>query len=366
VGADKMALHRVWSGKRIRHVVLVCVVGLFAACEPQTNKGETEVEEVVRPARIETLQSVSSSGLVFNGTVRAAQRAELAFKVAGRVDKVMVDEGASVTAGQELARLDDREFRTVLASAQAEFATADADYRRGQAIYERSQAISRRDLEKLETQRNLVANRLRSAQLALDETLLKAPFDGIVGRKLVEDFSRVGANQTVLVVQNLQDLEVVIQVPDRVVLQSSGSSDVYAEISGLDQTFPLSLKFFSTEADPTTQTYQVILGLDGKGDARILPGMSARVFSDSGSAANAGVTVPLGAIVPNNQGQQFVWKLDVDNRAQRANIEAGQLSGDRVVVTSGLQPGDRIITAGVSSVREGMKVRPLQGNGVSR
>ena len=277
----------------------------------------------------------------------------------------MVDEGASVTAGQELARLDDREFRTVLASAQAEFATADADYRRGQAIYERSQAISRRDLEKLETQRNLAANRLRNAQLALDETLLKAPFDGVVGRKLVEDFGRVGANQTVLVVQNLQDLEVVIQVPDRVVLQSSGSSDVYAEIPGLDQTFPLSLKFFSTEADPVTQTYQVVLGLDGKGDARILPGMSARVFSDS-SRMDAGVSVPLSAIVPNNQGQQFVWKLDVDNRAQRANIEAGQLSGDRVVVTSGLQPGDRIITAGVSSVREGMKVRPLQGNGASR
>jgi len=360
-----MALHRVWSVKRIKQVVFVCVVGLLTACEPQANRVETEAEEVVRPARIETLQSASAAGLVFNGTVRAAQRAELAFKVAGRVDKVLVDEGAAVRAGQELARLDDREFRTALASAQAEFATADADYRRGQAIYERSQAISRRDLEKLETQRNLAANRLRNAQLALDETLLKAPFDGVVGRKLVEDFGRVGANQTVLVVQNLQDLEVVIQVPDRVVLQSSGSPDVYAEIPGLNQTFPLSLKFFSTEADPVTQTYQVVLGLDGKGDARILPGMSARVFSDS-SGMDAGVSVPLSAIVPNNQGQQFVWKLDADDRAQRAAVQAGQLSGDRAVVTSGLQPGDRIITAGVGSVHEGMKVRPLQDNGATR
>jgi RND family efflux transporter MFP subunit len=354
------------SGKL--HSILLLLAGalLLSACEPQADGQDSVQQEVVRPAKIETLQRASISGLDLAGTVRAAQRAEMAFKVAGRVDKVLVDEGDRVKQGDELARLDDREFRTALSSARAEYATADADYRRGLAIFERSQAISRRDLEKLETQRSLMANRLRNAELVLEETVLRAPFDGIVGRKLVEEFGRVGANQPVVIVQNLDELEVVIQVPDRVVLHSSTSPEVFAEIPGLDQTFPLNLKFYSTEADPVTQTYQVILGLGDKGDARILPGMSARVFSEAATSDSLWVSVPLGAIISNNQGQQYVWKLDADSRARMQPVAVGSLQGNRVMVTEGLQPGDQIITAGLSGLKDGMPVRPLETNGEAR
>ncbi len=111
-------------------------------------------------------------------------------------------------------QLDDREFQTTLGSSRAEYASADADYKRGKAIYDRSQALSKSDLEKLATQRSLAANRLKEVQLALEETRLLAPFAGIVGRKLVDDFAQVSANQALVIVQAL---EVMIQVPDKVV-----------------------------------------------------------------------------------------------------------------------------------------------------
>lgn len=345
---------------RVRLALLVLAGALLVGCDKQTESDTPRSTEVERPARIELVQPLQSDGLVFNGTVRAAQRAELAFKVSGRVDKVLVNEGDRVQQGDLLAQLDDREFNTALGSARAEYASADADYKRGKAIYDRSQAISKSDLEKLATQRSLAANRLKEAQLALEETRLLAPFAGIVGRKLVDDFAQVSANQTLVIVQDLQELEVMIQVPDKVVLQNQRDRQVVARIVGLEQTFPLTLKFFATEADPVAQTYQAIFGLGEKGDAPVLPGMSAQVFVTQGSGgASEQVAVPLSAVVPDNQGQQYVWKVGADNRAQRQNVEVGSLLGDRVVITQGLQQGDRIITAGVRSVQDGMPVRPM-------
>lgn len=341
-----------------RRLMLIMGFCLLAACDSSSPPVVEKSEDIVRPAMIETVQWVAGSDLVFNGTVRAAKRAEMAFKVAGRVEEVMVNEGDFVTTGDALARLDDRELKAALNSAQAEFNSADADYRRGKAIFESTQAISRRDYERLETQRNLAANRLSTARLAVEETALLAPFDGVISRKMVENFARVSANQPIVLLQDLEDLEVVIQVPDQIVLQSARRTGAFAEIPGLEQMFALSLKFFSTEADPVTQTYQVVLSLNDKGDANILPGMSARVFA-SQQTDEGHITVPLSAIVPNNQGQQFVWQVDTESRARLQPVEVGELVGDRVFILSGLTTGDQIITAGVNSVQEGMRVRPM-------
>ncbi|GAA0783624.1 efflux RND transporter periplasmic adaptor subunit [Marinobacterium sediminicola] len=333
---------------------------VLTGCNDDQGTVSPAVHEIERPARIEPVTSASATGLVFNGTVRAAQRAEMAFKVAGRIDKLLVNEGDRVSQGDLLAQLDDRQFRTALASAQAEYASANADYQRGLTIFKRSQAISKSDLEKLATQQNLASNRLKEAQLALDEARLTAPFDGVIGRKLVEDFARVNANQTVLVLQNLQDLEIVIQVPDQVILRRQREHQLVARVAGLEREFPLSLRFFATEADAVTQTYQVVFGLEQKGDIPVLPGMSAQVYAIGSSSNNeARVTVPLSAIIPDNQGQQSVWLVNDQGRTERRGVEVGPLLGDRAVITQGLALGDRIITAGVASVREGMPVRPL-------
>lgn len=344
-------------------LLLLCLL-ILTGCDTAPPPSNQISEEIVRPARIEIVQAVLGTDLVFNGTIRSAQRAEMAFKVAGRIEEILVNEGQLVKQGDELARLDDREIRATFNSAQAEFNSADADYRRGKAIFDSTQAISRRDLERLETQRSVAANRLSTARISLEETILQAPFDGIVSRKLVENFSRVSANQPVLLIQDPQELEVVIQVPDQVVLQSARRTGAYAEIPGLEQTFPVTLKFFSTEADPITQTYQVVLALNEKGDANILPGMSARVFA-SQQGDDKHISIPLSAVVPNNQGQQFVWTVDQQSRTVLQPIDIGELVGDRVFIRSGLSAGEQIITAGVNSVREGMKVRPMEPVGVT-
>ncbi|WP_428476165.1 efflux RND transporter periplasmic adaptor subunit [Photobacterium japonica] len=323
------------------------------------------VAPVIKPALTEVISTRANDDLSFNGVVRAAERADLAFRIGGRITDIAVKEGDEVKQGQILATLDSRDAQTALASAKLELDNSKAEYQRGKAIYEKSQAIAKSDLDTLTTRYNLAKNRLAEAQRQLEYTQIKAPFDGIIGRKLVDNHVQIQANAPIVTLHNLQDLEVVINIPDNVMLSGMAGTKAQAELSAIPGVvFPLALRTYATQADPITQTYAVVLGFEDSKGYRVLPGMAVKVLpyeskqSEQGSEALSMITVPLTAVVPDNQGRQFVWVINADNKAEKRYITVGALSKNRVVVTEHLNVGERVIIAGVSSVKEGMEVRP--------
>ncbi|STO57253.1 efflux RND transporter periplasmic adaptor subunit [Grimontia hollisae] len=323
---------------------------------------EQEAAPVIKPALTEIVQAQRAADLSFNGVVRAAERADLSFRIGGRLTDILVKEGDEVKKGQLLARLDARDAKTALASAELELKNTTLEYERAKAIFKKSQAISKADLDAITTQFNLARNRVDEARRQLEYTELHAPFDGIIGRKLVDNHIQVQANEPVLTVHDLSDLEVVINVPYQVVLSGGNSNNkAIAEISSIPgQQFPLTLRTFATQADPVSQTYAVVLGLEQTNGFRVLPGMAVKVIPDADTMVDQGniITLPLTAVVPDNQGKQFVWVVDENNQAHKRFIEVGTLVKDRIVVKAHLNRGERVIIAGVSSVKEGMEVRP--------
>ena len=123
----------------------------------------------------------------------------------------------------------------------------------------------------------------------------------------------------------------------------------------------MTLKAFAAEADPQTQTYEVVLGLVPPQELTVLPGMSAEVFPEGGGDAAAGrLLVPLKAVSAGPDGAPTLWFVDPEtSRVTRRAIEVGEIRGSDVVVLRGVQAGERIVTAGVDHLREGMLVRPL-------
>lgn len=95
-----------------------------------------------------------------------------------------------------------------------------------------------------------------------------------------------------------------------------------------------------------------------------MPGMSAKVIpvADKPADENTLITLPLTALVPDNQGKQFVWVVNAQDQAEKRYVDIGTTYKDRVVITQHLKPGEQVIIAGVSSVREGMTVRPYTDN----
>jgi RND family efflux transporter MFP subunit len=320
--------------------------------------------EVSRPAEIfEITTSNLESGLRFPGRVRAVQRAELAFDVPGRIVEFPAEEGQRLAPGDLIARLDPAEFELRLASARAEFEQARTDYERVRKIWEKSQAVARAEVDRKRTAMEVARSRYAAARQDLEDTRLTAPFDGVLARKYLESFQNVQAKEPIASLQDVNDLEIVIHVPERVVRTEPKRAAGFARFEGIEgRDFPVTLKTFSAEADPQTQTYEVVLGLTKPQDLTVLPGMSAEVFPESASAgAGPGdILIPLEAVDAGPDGTPGVWVVDPGtSRVARRPIGVGEVTGDEVVVVSGLQAGERIVTAGLSHLQPGMLVRPL-------
>lgn len=345
-------------------VITIATALLLAGCSESKDEATSKTASAVRPAAIQTISSTALGSMSFNGVVRAAERAELAFRVPGKLAEMHVDEGDKVKAGQVLAKLEQEEFLTAVDSAKVRFAKDQADYRRGAQIYKSSQAISRSDLEKLKTTRDLAKNKLSNAQQDLDDASLRAPFDGVIAEKTVSNFRNVNSGQSIYVLHDLSDLEVVIDVPGKLFLTPGDQQKAFAMVeNNSDIRLPVVYKNFSSDADSLSQTYRVTLELTDLKGQNVLPGMNVRIYPIDDDGKETVVQVPLQAVSPTNTGDEFVWLVGDDGEIQKRVVEVGKLLDDQVIIEDGLAVGDRIVVAGVGALSEGMKVRPLQDKG---
>lgn len=340
--------------------VFVATTLIMTGCEKK-EMTETAVQELVRPALIEKISASSLSALNFNGVVESSESADLAFKVSGKLAQMKVQEGALVKKGQVLARLENDEFMNAVDSAKVEFDKASADYQRGLKIADSSGALSKSALEQLKTSYNLSKNKLNNAKINLANTSLIAPFDGLIAKKEVNNFTNVQANQPIYTLHDPASLEVVINVPSKLFFKRNSSRQAVGYIENQTNiSVPLSFKHYSSSADIVSQTYEVVLSIDDLKGQNILPGMAVKVVPlDADGQANH-IMIPIDAVLPTNTGEQFVWTVDADNRVKKQVVTVGNIYGDKIAVTSGLSVGDLVVTAGVHALSVDAKVRPME------
>jgi RND family efflux transporter MFP subunit len=345
-------------------LVVVCM-GLFAGgCE----KPPAEQPVVVRPVKILTIQAGGSTGQrEYPATIKATQQADMGFEVPGRMEEFLVNEGQLVNKGDLLARLDNRDYQYEMEKARANQRKALADLNRSLSIYRQDQgAISRGAIDSDRRAKEVADASVQQAEKAVEDTLLRAPFDGYVARKLVEDFANVQAKEPVLILQDISELEVEVSVPERDMVGRERTHDLDALTAKLKpevsitsipgRSFPARIKEIATTADPDTRTFQVTLIFDPPDDVSILPGMTARVRTRG--VNGTGILVPVSAVVSNTQYQAIVWKVDpASMTVSPAPVEMGDMQGNEVEIRSGLQDGDEIAVSGLDFLQDGMQVR---------
>jgi membrane fusion protein, multidrug efflux system len=319
--------------------------------------------EVARPAIIQTVGATDGAAkLRFPGRLRATKRAELSFNVPGFITEFALAEGSRVKAGQVMARLDDEVFKARVNSAQSEFDRAKTDLDRYQRLYDTEFAVARSEVDDRRSRLEVARTNLAAARQDLADTVIKAPFAGVVTRRRLEAFSSVQAKQPIAELQDLDALEVVINVPQRLLRNEGPRTEALAVFEDRDDLqLPVVLKSYATEADPQTQTYEVVLALKSRPPGlTLLPGMSVTVLPLAARGAGAeALSVPLTAIAVDAAGARFVWVVAADGKVARRDVQPGEIRGDSVIVTAGLKAGERFVAAGVGALRDGMKVRPL-------
>lgn len=337
--------------------------------------GEQQAEEgpIARPVKMITLGSGAGEGVLeYPGSVSPVQNAELAFEVPGQIIEFRFNEGQTVRQGTILARLDPRDYEAARDAEVARLNAAKADYDRYRELYA-SNAVSRQELEAKRRNSEVTEARVRTAQKALDDTRLRAPFSGVMARKLVQDFQNVQAKEPVLVLQDESGLEVVVNVPENdMTLARPGLSpeertartNPVVEISSIPgRRFPARIQEFSTAADPVTRTFKATFAFDTPADVAIRPGMTAKVVLNVPAEVTGRVSsfsIPASAVASDENGDPFVWKVDESTMTvSRAPVAIGPLSGSEVEVRRGLSGGDIIAITGVHNLRDGMLVSRL-------
>jgi RND family efflux transporter MFP subunit len=327
-------------------------------------------KEVVRPIKMLTVGTGAGTTREYPGRLRASQKADMAFEVPGRIIEWVFKEGDRVRQGEVLARLDPSDYQNKLEQSQAVERNRKT-YLSRIAQAHKTGAVSDQDLNDAQAQVDVAAAETKIAQKALNDTQLRALFDGIMSRKLVEDFANVQAKQPVLIFEDPSYMEIKVSVPERDLAgrreQDQDRDSLTArikpevEVTALrGKKFPARLKELATTADPTTRTFEATFSFQPGEEINVLPGMTAKVIVNPGGGIGAAgdVSVPATAASADEEGRPSVWIVDPEaGTVSRRPVTLGPMSEDLVVITDGLNDGDTIAVSGVTQLRPGMKVR---------
>jgi len=322
-------------------------------------------EPVVRPVKLITLSVASDVQTSrYPAIVDAARFSELSFQVGGLIEEVAVVEAQQVNEGDLIARLDQRDYQGQLDSARSQFQNADDEYQRAIRLAEED-AIARSVLEQRQTQRDVAKAQLDSAEKALQDTMIRAPFAGAIVQIPIRERENVSAGQLVAALMGHSALEVTVDVPARVIAEAQQMEESRAFVildAFPDNLIEATFKEAELLADATSQTYAVTFSFEAPDGIVVLPGMNATVESvrsrrSDGTESNR-ISVPLTAITSDGNAK-FVWVVDQDTMTvSRREVTVADGIGETAVVTEGLVIGETIATAGASFLADGMQVRP--------
>lgn len=297
----------------------------------------------------------------YPATVEASARADLAFEVPGLLMEVSVKGGDKIKEGQVLAKLDPTVYKIAVAKAKAQFEKAQAEVDRNQLLAEK-QYISKSSYEKIIANRDMAKADLDAAEKQLKDTILIAPFKGIIAEEPIDNYQNVQAKQKIMLLQNLSEVQIVLNVPSSDILLKRGeNSKLTVTLESFpDMQFTAVLRSFSTIADPQTQTYRVVLIMKAPKEAYLLPGMPATVASapDLEERKNINFLIPVSSVVADEHGKPFVWLVNKNGTSiQKQSIQAGEFTSGGLIVLNGLNSNDMIVSAGATYLAEGMQVR---------
>jgi len=386
---------------------LVC--GVLAASAAACSKSETAQartkEAAAKPVQVaEVRRDAVKRSVDVVGTLAAVDQVTISSEAEGKVSKILADLGDRVTAGQLLIQLDREKAQYTLDQQQAALARAlaqvgaadpehlpeiektpdaqraNADLQQAQQSYDRASELFKRTLisqeafddarttlqakkaqyeSALQNARNLRASiqgseaSMKLAGRQLRDTEIRAPFDGFVERRLVNLGELVKAQMPVMAVVRLDPLKVIAEIPEKMAPWIKGGQAVALKVDAYqDRTFEGKVSRISPGVNTSTRAFP-FEALVANPEAVLKPGAFARVHIESGKTDDV-LTLPYAAL-QYRYGVNRVFVVNGDKLAMR-ELSVGERLGDRIEVTAGVKPGDRVAVTDVDSLTDGQAV----------
>lgn len=290
-----------------------------------------------------------------NGTFAANQDLTLSSENAGRVSRVLVDEGSYVSKGQVVARIDADLLNVDVETAKASLQTAQRDLERYESSY-KTGGVTQQQLDNARLSVQNAKARLESAQLRSGHSNVKAPISGIVNKRFIEQGSYVNVGTQLFEIVDVSKLKLQVTVNEsQVVAIKLGNSVSIKSNVFPNASFTGKVSFIAPKAD-NSLNFPVDIELSNNSGSQLKAGMYGTAqfdFPDQGAA----LTIPRSAFVGSvNSSKVYVME---GKQAKERKVQAGRIVGDRVEVLAGLKEGEKVITSGQVSLVDGTEVSEL-------
>lgn len=351
---------------KLRHLLMITpALALFAACSgseenKDTDKAKEDQIPSVKVERVET-QNVEQV-FTYTASVEADKVNNISSSMPLRIERILVDEGQNVAAGQQVVVLDDvntTSYELNVNTAQAQLRNIQVEYDRAQQLLAigggTRQQVDQMALQ-LETARNNVASARRALENARENRVLTSPVSGVVTARNYDPGDMTGS-LPILTVAQVRPVKAVVNVSEteysrvRQGMPAELTFDTYGE-----EAFTGTVSKIMPSVDPSTRTFGVEITIPNA-DGRVLPGMFGRASLKLGEANH--VVVPDRAVVKQQgSGDRYIYVYDPQTSAVSfVKVELGQRLGAAYEVISGLEPGQMVVTSGQNALADGKKVQ---------
>jgi len=328
--------------------VLLCLLSFSSCKEKADAAGNKSRSQTGQPTIVDVIVAVPHSienKIEANGSVVANEYVELHPEISGRIVYLNVPEGAHVAKGTVIARINDADLQATLEKSKVQLDLYKKTEERERKLLDIN-GINEADYDIAVNNVNSTKADIDYTQAQLDKTIIRAPFDGVVGLRQVSPGAYITPANIIATVQQLDKIKVDFTVPEQYtsVIKKGGLVDI--QIDAVSNTHRKGL-IVATEPQINLSSRNLkvrALLQEGQGH----PGAFVKVFVDAGVDKKA-IMVPTNCIIPEDRNNQVI--IVKEGKAQLVNVTTGIREANNIEITRGLKPGDTVVVTGVLFAR---------------
>ncbi|HWP82615.1 MAG TPA: efflux RND transporter periplasmic adaptor subunit [Bacteroidota bacterium] len=336
-------------------IVLLFVALVLVGCgnspgnSPGPDRRPVVLVEVERARRMPILATVSATG-----TITAKNEVKIIAQTEGKINKLDVEEGDRVTAGQVVVQLDASILAAQRNEAEAQMRDAEANYERLKRLYE-SNLVSVQEFDQAKTRYEVAKARLEYQEAVLRYTTIRSPISGVVTFRGAREGDIAVPRTVLLTVSDPTNLVIEVNVSELEIPKIKLGDPVQVQVDAYPQSeFRGKVRRIFPVSDPLSRLVKVEVQLTDK-DPRLLPGMFARAVLTTSRKDDA-VVLSNDAIIASQDGRTFAFVVE-DTVVRRRELKLGIRDGRQSEVLEGVRLGEAVVVVGQSTLNDNMVVR---------